>query len=144
VTAEVHNPYKHRPPKIRTDITLDPILLKPPDVRKCPIKDHWHYDARWGGCPRCGDRGEAKLQKEDKALRAEAASWKEAWYVQREATGRVAWQIPIPYYMSHVPIDPRVFTYFRDVEYLLKGFFKLLTLVQEAPRVPKTEARSSE
>ena len=92
-----------------------------PDVRKCTQPEHPHYDVRWG-CPFCPSAQELELS----ALRAKVDFWKEGWYDQRVATGKMAWEIPIPSYMNRVNCDPRVVLYFHGVYHLLERFFALL------------------
>lgn len=120
----VKNPYAKGPAPRVVDEKPQGIISQPADVRKCEKPGHPHYDTRWG-CPSC-PRGEEKLRLEIAALKADVLAWKDAWFVQRDATGRMAWEIPIVTYLETVDIDPRVFAYFREVETALAGLFKIL------------------
>ncbi len=93
----------------------------PPDVRKCEKPGHPHYDVRWG-CPFCPNAKDQEIA----ALTAKVDFWKEGWFDQRRATGKVAWDFPIPSYLSRVDCDPRLVIYFHGVWVLLEKLFALL------------------
>lgn len=98
-----------------------------PDIRRCETHS-CHYDTRWG-CPMC-PRGEAKWKLEREALQASVAAWKDAWFKQREATGKVAWEVPIHSYLS-VEVDPRNYAWHLLVMQLLVGLFRLLHMAMD-------------
>lgn len=63
--------------------------------------------------------------------------WKNAWAGQHEATGRVAWKIPIFYYMKEVPIDPRNFEYMAKIDKMIVGFLRVIEIGMKAYNAKK-------
>ncbi len=86
---------------------------QPLTTQACSEPGHPSYDMRWG-CPAC-------LTLEVTALRTSVTNWKDAWYTQRAATGKLAWEVPIVTYLAVVPVDPRVLAYFETVGTLLRA-----------------------
>lgn len=63
-------------------------------IEWCETHDR-HYDPKNGcsGCP-------SNKDKEIIYLKNEILKWKETWFLQREATGKLGWEIPNPNYLS--------------------------------------------
>ncbi len=62
-----------------------------PEILRCDQFGHPHYDVRFGCpmCPRGAEKHAIELTKAQEIIK----SWKEAWFAQRDATGKLAWKM---------------------------------------------------
>jgi len=63
--------------------------------------------------------------------------WHDAWFSQRDLTGKAAWEIPTFSYLKEAPTDPRNFKYMALVDKMLEKFIRVIEMGMRAYNAKK-------